>query len=1107
MDRNKLTISAVLIWIAAAIAGAQDAEIAPTRLGSLLGDDESITAAEVQAALDQLPRLANVDDETKARLQEHYQAALKSLDSAVQAMNRRAEFERLTQTIDQQLQDVTAQIAQLSAESAVVDQQLSIEQLQQLVTQYQLDVERRRRELATAEAEPERQRVRMAEMMVRSGERQKQLEEIRQLLAAPVPNGESLIVARARVMQLAAQRQLLEQEQLRAEAEKTWYLAATSLLPEQIKLTGQHVRLANDRWQLAQRILQRRQESEAQRIVRETHEEIAAAPPAFANLAESNGSLANEYREKTEKNSQVRSQWRDAQEKLAELTQQFDLTMDRVKAVGLTDAVGVHLKDVRLDLVRQRQLYRPDVELKDQMSRLRVDSFRRQDALTTWKSAVEAAESELQQASVSADDVETLRPTVEKLTQRRHQLNQAMVALNQQLLENMISLDTAQRELQSLVDRFIAYIDENIIWIPSCSPLALSDLRLAGEASIWLLAPAKWQPVGMQVAEGILQRPVTLLGFVVSLALLFGLHGRFRRLVLESSEEARRGRCTSMLPTFNALLATLLMSARWPMIFAFVGWILRSAWPSGEFTHAWGQAMLSVALMIAPFEMLRLTCRQHGLAAAHFDWSDSIRIFLQRHVRWIYGLAVPAVAVMVAMEHQPQDEYRNSLGRMAALVVFAVATWFLHLALRPNGPIFAQAAVGNANGLIFRYRGLIYLTVLGIPITLGVLAASGYYYTSYKLAGCLERTAVLTVVLILVGGLAFRWLLIRRRAIAIEELRKLRSQTTLATGGAAANIELQDPPPLDLASVSQQAKEVVVFLLSVCGLMTMWWIWQDVLPAIGMLRRVEVWQSVAGQAVVPVTLADVVYALAILIVVFLLIKNLPGLLNLVFYNFLRMDAGARYAATTLIRYLITIVGVVVALNFLKIAWSQYGWLVAAASVGLGFGLQEIFANFVSGIILLFERPVRVGDVVTLDNQTGIVTRMQMRATTITNFDHQELIVPNKNLVTGTLLNWTLSNGTSRIVIEFGVSYDADPAQVCALLVDEITAHPDILAEPKPSVFFDRFGDSALILIARCYTNAFDSRVRIRHELNSRILAKLGAAGIEIPFPQRELHFS
>ena len=114
------------------------------------------------------------------------------------------------------------------------------------------------------------------------------------------------------------------------------------------------------------------------------------------------------------------------------------------------------------------------------------------------------------------------------------------------------------------------------------------------------------------------------------------------------------------------------------------------------------------------------------------------------------------------------------------------------------------------------------------------------------------------------------------------------------------------------------------------------------------------------------------------------------MLELLLLQRLPLDAGARYAVASIFRYVLLVIGLIVALSFLKIPWSNYSWLVAAVSVGLGFGLQEIVANFVSGLILLLERPVRIGDVVTVDGVTGVVSRIQMRATTITNWDNQEL---------------------------------------------------------------------------------------------------------------------
>jgi potassium efflux system protein len=174
-------------------------------------------------------------------------------------------------------------------------------------------------------------------------------------------------------------------------------------------------------------------------------------------------------------------------------------------------------------------------------------------------------------------------------------------------------------------------------------------------------------------------------------------------------------------------------------------------------------------------------------------------------------------------------------------------------------------------------------------------------------------------------------------------------------------------------------------------------------------------------------------------------------------------------------------------------------------VGLGFGLQEIFANFVSGIIILFERPVRVGDVVTLGETTGVISRIRMRATTIVDWDRKEYIVPNKDLVTQRLLNWTLSDHTNRIVVNLGVAYGSDTGRACGLLLEAAREQPHVLKEPPPVAFFDSFGDSALNLKLLCFLPNLENRWQTIHNLNSTIDRKFKEAGLEIPFPQRDLN--
>ena len=174
-----------------------------------------------------------------------------------------------------------------------------------------------------------------------------------------------------------------------------------------------------------------------------------------------------------------------------------------------------------------------------------------------------------------------------------------------------------------------------------------------------------------------------------------------------------------------------------------------------------------------------------------------------------------------------------------------------------------------------------------------------------------------------------------------------------------------------------------------------------------------------------VTLADVGLAAIIACVTFVAARNAPGLIEISILRRLPLDNSVRYAITTLASYAIVLVGVIVGCNTIGLRWSQIQWLATALTFGLAFGLQEMFANFVAGLIILFERPVRVGDIVTVDDTTGIVSRIRIRATTITNWDRKEYIVPNKEFITGKLLNWTLSDQVNRIVINVGIAYGSN----------------------------------------------------------------------------------
>jgi len=168
-------------------------------------------------------------------------------------------------------------------------------------------------------------------------------------------------------------------------------------------------------------------------------------------------------------------------------------------------------------------------------------------------------------------------------------------------------------------------------------------------------------------------------------------------------------------------------------------------------------------------------------------------------------------------------------------------------------------------------------------------------------------------------------------------------------------------------------------------------------------------------------------------------------------------------------------------------------------------LQEIFANLVSGIILLFERPIRVGDTVTIGNVTGNVCRIQMRATTLIDSDLKELIVPNKTFITSQLTNWTLSDATTRIVLPIGIAFGSDVEFSHALMLKTVKETPLILEEPEAFVVFVGFGESTLDFSIRAFVSNPINRWHVIHDLNMRLEKALYEHKIEIPYPQRDVH--
>ncbi len=385
----------------------------------------------------------------------------------------------------------------------------------------------------------------------------------------------------------------------------------------------------------------------------------------------------------------------------------------------------------------------------------------------------------------------------------------------------------------------------------------------------------------------------------------------------------------------------------------------------------------------------------------------------------------------------------------------------------------------------------------------------------------------------------------RKAAIAAAE--EDGTQVPDVSAAPAESIEaLTEIQPEEIEENTQQAYKLISMLLWLVWAVGIWMIWTDVLPALKALDDYTLWPNqvvesgfespsvsasgevadgdsttdapsvtpmvgmpassdVVSEPINRITVRDLLLFIVISIVTWVAATNLPNAFEIVFLDELPFDRSFRYALKSLTSYAIVVVGVVLAFRALSIGWSNVQWLATALTFGLAFGLQEIFANFVAGIILMFERPMRIGDLITVDQFTGVVTKIRTRATTIVNWDRKEYVIPNKDFITGRLVNWTLSDAINRIEFTVGIAYGSDVELAKSTLYNLLKKHPKVVDEPASQVVFNEFGESSLNLVVKCFIGDVDSRASVTDSLHTQINQAFNEAGIEISFPQRDLN--
>lgn len=692
------------------------------------------------------------------------------------------------------------------------------------------------------------------------------------------------------------------------------------------------------------------------------------------------------------------------------------------------------------------------------------------------------------------------------------------------------TLEASSRQLLQTTESYRAFIDDRLLWMPSTEliPLTQPALPLAGVR--WLVDPDNLLQLGRDGLHTLSSRTTLVIVWLTGLLALVGLRRKALRGLKTAAAVVQKVRTDSFAATLSALGHTLILILPLPWLFVGAGLALGSVHTAQEYTLSIAVGLQGVGQTLLFLGTLRHLCRRSGLARVHLPWHPSLCDSLGRQAAWLAPLVAPlsflvaasAIGVPSAFTRlagvvQMEEPGLLALGRLAFVATMVLLAIGIYRVWRKSGPVIQDLAASPDSAKWASYHVLWFVPAQTLPLTLAVAALAGYFYTAAFLTGKVAETLWFAIALMLLKDLLLRGLYVTQRRLRFQEALRRREELTAQRAAAAEKDATPETEALPLeedkinyAQLGDQVRQLVRMGYTFGLLFGLWWIWQNVIPAFSFLNNVElpITTSRLEDGVskeIPLTLGDMVAGLLFGGLALFAARNIPALLELTLLQRLPLSRASRYALTTLTQYLVAMIGLIITFKALGLQWSSIQWLVAALSVGLGFGLQEIVANFVSGIILLFEQPIRVGDVVTVENTTGTVSRIRIRATTIVNWDRQELVIPNKSFITGQLINWTLSDTVNRVIITVGVAYGSDTRRAMELIREAALEQAEILADPPPKVTFEGFGDNSLALLLRVYLDNIDERLNTITKLHQSISDKFAAAGITIAFPQRDIH--
>lgn len=1082
-SRPTATMSSIRNYLAVALLG--------LCLGaSLTHAAEPLDSAEVQRSLDAL---------ADRKLPEAEQAALKqTLEKTLALIQTRVESEKRLDELKQQLDQAPRLIGEAQRDLArlkgseptpIAERYANsqVPQLEQLLSvrnnqlsDWQKQIIDANSLIITAQTRPERAQAEISSNQTRSQEIDNQLKSGKVAGKPLTREGRDLL--NAELGALTAQTALRRQE-----------LAGNSLLQDlgssQKDVLDLRIKRVEQELLDLQSLINEKRREQSEETVEEQSQEAKKAGPGTLLAEESAFNL------------QLSDYLLRATDRLNQLTQQNLQTKQKLDTLNQSDqALEEQITVLQGSLLLSKILYQQkqalptlelDANLADDIADIRLYQFelnQRREQLSNPEALVDRLIDQQPQESVTPE----LRSALLELMATRRQLLDRLNRELNALLNESIILQLNQKQLHSTASSLRATLEEQMFWIPSNKPLDLDWFRSVPRLLERQISEMPWGSNMRQLGAGLTERPLLFLPLLLLIGGLLWKRQYLYRKLGELHQDIGHFKHDGQLHTPMAILLNVLLALPGTLFLTLCGFALQMD-ARGQNANL-GSAFFQMAQAWLVFYTTYRILAPGGVAELHFRWTRPHVAFLHRQIRYLGLVVMALVAVVTVAEHQPASLADDVIGIAIVLTCYGLMAWLLHKLLL-SGPAREHASA---------FRTLVGMLFSLLPLALIIAVGFGYYYTALKLSDRLINTLYLLIVWLLAEAAFVRGLSVAARRLAYQRATAKRQAQAKEGTGEGADVVIEEPT-LDIEQVNQQSLRLIRLALLGVFIVALYWVWVDVISVFTYLDNITLYEYSSGTgdtaSMVPISLSDVLGALIIVGITVALGRNLPGLLEVLVLSRLKLAQGSAYATTTLLSYVIVGVGFVVTLSTLGVSWDKLQWLVAALSVGLGFGLQEIFANFISGLIILFERPVRIGDVVTIGNLSGTVSKIRIRATTITDFDRKEIIVPNKTFVTDQLINWSLNDTITRVIIKIGVAYETDLPLARKLMMQATVENPRVLRDPEPLLFFLTISASTFDYELRFHVRELGDRNAATDEILTRIAMSFREHNVEMAFNQ------